>query len=205
MARAFKRRGDRIHGRMNGNERAVVAGLIEQTRELLAPDQPSTGDPLADFEASLRAPDEPVEQADRDPALQRLLPDAHRGEPSVAAEFRRLTEQDLRQRKHATFTVAIDALLAQPGDREDSLDLSTEQAQALMVSLTDVRLLLAERMGLREEADLEALTAQLQADPEHGLGYAFGVYEYLTWLQDSVVGALLGRRLPFLPPFSSGG
>ena len=37
----------------------------------------------------------------RDPALERLLPTAHRGDEQVASEFRRLTEHDLRDRKAA--------------------------------------------------------------------------------------------------------
>lgn len=134
-----------------------------------------------------------TDPGDRDPALARLLPDAHRGDPAVSAEFRRLTEQDLRRRKSDGLTAAIDALRGvTEGDRV-SLDQPT--AQAFVVALTDTRLLIGERLGLRTEEDAEALELQLRADPDNPVAYAAAVYDFLTWLQDSLVGALMGRRL----------
>ncbi len=44
---------------------------------------------------------DPRLEGPRDPALERLLPPAHREDEAVAAEFRRLTEQGLRERKTA--------------------------------------------------------------------------------------------------------
>ena len=43
MAKAFKRKGDRFVARLDSLEREVVAGLLEQTREFLAP-APRAGD-----------------------------------------------------------------------------------------------------------------------------------------------------------------
>ena len=37
MAKAFKRKGDRFVARLDSLEREVVAGLMEQTRDFLAP------------------------------------------------------------------------------------------------------------------------------------------------------------------------
>lgn len=225
MGARFKRHGERIVGRLDAAERAIVAGLIEQTRDLLAPDLIPTGDPLADLDAFLDHADpagpvaaaaaaasagrtgtqpdgEPrgdsdAAGAERDPALERLLPDAHRGDPKVAAEFRALAEQDLRQRKYQRFTEAITALAVDGAETDDRLVLTKAQAEAIAVSLTDVRLLLGDRLGLHTEDDIDALESAVVADPEHRLAYPYSVYEYLTWLQDTLVGALAGRRLPF--------
>ena len=53
MARAFRRKGDRLVGKLDEAERLIVASLMEQTRSLLAPDVASTGDAFADLIASL--------------------------------------------------------------------------------------------------------------------------------------------------------
>lgn len=200
MAKGFKRKGDHYLARMDPNERSIVAGLMEQTRDLLAPpERESTGDVFEDLVAglgvSLAAEDQesatPDEPEERDPALDRLLPTAHRGDDQIAAEFRRLTEHDLRDRKAINLATAIGALRGASGDR---LDLSKPEAQAMVVALTDTRLLLGERLGLRTDEDATALEERLA-----GLGaddpvvYAVSFYDFLTWLQESLTGALMGR------------
>ena len=212
MGARFTRRGDRVVGRLSGTERAIVAGLIGQTRDLLAPEVIPTGDPLTDLDAQLDhmdlsdeprlagtgAADPPGDSdAARDPALTRLLPDAHRGDPKVAAEFRALAEQDLRQRKYQRFTEAIRALQVDDAAADDRLELTKAQAEAIAVALTDVRLLLADRLGLHTDDDIEALEGAIIADAEHDLAYPYTVYDFLTWLQDSMVGALTSRRFLF--------
>ncbi len=208
MARPFRRKGQRYVATIDAGERAIVAGLMDQTRTLLAPEVASTGDPFADLVASLEAElaasadsgegmPRGTDPGDRDPALARLLPDAHRGDPAVAAEFRRLTEQDLRRRKSDALDTAIEALLSVPED-SDSVSLDRPQADALLVALTDTRLLLAERLGVRTEADmsrLEAKVAGREDQLDDPLTFAVAVYDFLTWLQETLAGALMGRRL----------
>lgn len=210
MARAFRRKGERFVAKLDPAERHIVASVMEQTRSLLEPEVASTGDPFADLVASLEAsvgtPEgkpRGTDPGDRDPALARLLPDAHREDAAVSAEFRRLTEQDLRRRKSDGLATAIAALrrpsadstpAAENADDRVSLDAST--AAAFVVALTDTRLLLGERLGLRTEADVEALEAHLREAPQDPVAYAAAVYDFLTWLQDSLVGALMGRRWP---------
>lgn len=201
MARGFKRKGDVVVARMDANEREVVAGLMEQTRLLLAPaERELTGDPFEDLvaglgvslaaEDQLEMPDGPEE---RDPALDRLLPTAHRGDDQVAAEFRRLTEHDLRERKATNLATAIAALRRPTGDR---LELGRDEAQATMIALTDTRLLLGERLGLRTDDDAAALEQRLAGlDADDPTVYAVSFYEFLTWLQESLAGALMGRGL----------
>ena len=206
MARAFRRKGELYAARLDPQERAIVVGLLEQTRELLAPEVAATGDAFTDLIASLGPdfgstadpgvlgpnPRRAEPERDRDPALDRLLPDAHRSDPAIAAEFRRLTEHDLRRRKSDTITAAIDALSVTDGDK---VRLTKAQADSLLVALTDTRLLIGERLGLRNDSDVESLERRIVANPEHPLAFAAAVYDFLTWLQDSLAGALMGRRL----------
>jgi hypothetical protein len=198
MASAFRRhRGDLV-AQLDQTERALVVGLMEQTREILAPRQlaggPGAGaDDLDPFEALVASLREPVGLSDQplDPALERLLPLGHRGDETVAAEFRRLTEQDLREHKSRCLDEAM-ALLR--GSRGDKVRVPVAQGQSVLVALNDVRLLLGERLGLRTDEDAEHLEAYLAAaDEDDPAAYVLAVYDFLGWLQDSLVEALLPR------------
>lgn len=210
MARAFLLERKRYVAVLDGTERAMLAGLMEQTRLILAPEVEPTGDAFADLVASmgvsLSAEDQQPESdaaafTERDPALDRLLPTAHRGDDQVAAEFRRLTEEGLRQRKSANLDVALERLGAASGDR---VVLDDRQAPAFLMALTDVRLLLGERMGMRTEEDAAALHDAMEtlADDDP-LGYALAWYDFMTWLQETLTHALMGE--PFGPPEASDG
>jgi hypothetical protein len=220
VAKAFKRKGAGFVARLDDDEREVVVGLLEQTYEFLAPEvREPTGDPFDDLVARLGLPrlrdidsqgsressddtgydsaydtghdareDDP--QRLIDPALGRLLPDAHPDDPGLSAEFRRLTEHGLREGKAANLAAAISALLDPVGDR---VNLDQEQAQAMVIALTDVRLLLGDRLGLRTDEDADALQDRLEAasvdDPQLHLA---ACYDFLTWLQESLIQALTG-------------
>ena len=195
MAKAFKRKGDRFVARLDSLEREVVAGLLEQTRDFLAPaPRAETGDPFDDLVASMGMPSfqeatDPRLEGPRDPALERLLPPAHREDEAVAAEFRRLTEQGLRERKTANLTTAVDALREADGDK---VVLSAAQAQALVVALTDVRLLLGERLGLRTDDDADELAQRLDdADQDDPAMLLAAYYDFMTWLQESLTQSLM--------------
>jgi hypothetical protein len=198
VARAFKRKRDGFVARLDDVEREVVVGLLRQTHDFLAPvHREPTGDPFDDLVARLGLPrlsdanpsadDAPA--APRDPALDRLLPSAHREDPALAAEFRRLTEHGLREGKAANLSIAISALQAADGDK---VRLDQEQAGAMVVALTDVRLLLGERLGLRTDEDADALQDRIeeasQDDPQLDLA---AYYDFMTWLQESLAQALL--------------
>lgn len=206
MARAFLREGGRYVGILDPTERTILHGLMEQTRALLSPEVEPTGDTFDDLVASMglsfgsaeQEPGSPAAQGDsgaaeRDPALDRLLPTAHRGDDQVAAEFRRLTEEGLRQRKSGNLDVALHRIAAATGDR---VELDESEAPAFLMALTDVRLLLGERMGMRTEDDAEALYAALEAlDDDDPLGYAVAWYDFLTWLQETLTHAVMGTDL----------
>lgn len=207
MARGFRRRGSGDHVRytaqLDALERATVAGLMDQVHDLLDPRPlPDAGGGGADDDfASIVAglgmgvtlavedqADLDASAAQRDPALDRLLPTANREDDEAAAEFRRLTETGLRRRKAAGLLLAATTLR---GD-EDKVRLDEGGARAFLVALTDVRLVLGERMGLRTDEDVEVLEAAAQdLDPDDPLGYALAVYDFLTWLQETLASAML--------------
>ena len=200
MARAFLRDGDLIVAVLDETERAILSGLMEQTRILLSPEIEPTGDAWGDLVASMglslggdaaRGPDEQGHEEDRDPALDRLLPAGHRGDDAVATEFRRLTEEGLRQRKSGNLDVALARLAAAD---DDHVFLDQGQATAFVMALTDVPLLLGERLGIRTEAHAEALFASLDhLDDDDPAGYAVAWYDFLTWLQETLTSALMGE------------
>ena len=202
MARGFKRKGQRFVAAFDVMERGVVAGLMEQTRELVAPpERERSGDAFEDLVAGLGvsvAADDQVAGPNevggaRDPALERLLPTAHKGDQEVASEFRRLTENDLRDRKATTLTTAIEALRAADGDK---LELTRDQAHAMVIALTDTRLVLGDRLGLRTDDDALELDERVERlDPDDPTVYAASYYDFLTWMQESLTTALMGRGL----------
>jgi hypothetical protein len=153
---------------------------------MLADDAAPDADPLAamvGISENARVPD--------DPAVRRLLPDASRDDPEAAREFRRFTERGLRARKQEALATARATLDAGP-----SLLLTDEQARSWVTALTDVRLVLAERLGLRTDEDADQLHVTLAgADDDDPVAWLAAVYDFLTWLQETLV-AVLQVALP---------
>jgi hypothetical protein len=111
----------------------------------------------------------------RDPAVARLFPNAYSDDDQAAAEFRRFTEPALRHRKVDAARVLVD-LLQQDGNT----NLDREQAAAVLAALNDLRLILGTRLGIGQEQ------SQHEPDPGHDL------YDYLTYLQGTLVHAIAG-------------
>src|SRR5690606_14073696 len=128
-------------------ERAALADLVDDVAALL-----DEGRPAAEDLPGLRIGTGPVEPP-RDPAVRRLLPDASRADPDVAAEFRRLTEDDLRTTKLDQLGLLRRALTAEGPD----LVVRAADAPRVAAALTDVRLVVAERLGVRTEEDADAV------------------------------------------------
>jgi len=200
VATGFKRKGFRFVAQLDEAEREVVVELLLQTHAFLAPvHRQTTGDPFDDLVATLGLPALADSEADaaqvpRDPAMERLLPAGHHDDPAMAAEFRRLTQHGLRERKTANLAAAIAAVTAADGDK---VRLDQEQAQAMVVALTDVRLLLGERLGLRTDDDADALQDRLESADEDDAAeddpqlYLAAYYDFMTWLQESLTQALM--------------
>lgn len=200
MATAFRRRGrgaDRLYvATLDADERRVLASLMDQVHDLLEPPETtSTGDDaFDDLVAGLDLGDGPAPDAAsapqpaRDPALDRLLPTANREDDAAAAEFRRLTEGGLRHRKAGALATASAALRHD----EDRVSLDADGARAFLTALTDVRLVLGERLELRSDEDLELLErAASSLEDDEPLLHLLALYDFLTWLQETLADALL--------------
>ena len=131
---------------LDAAERAAVLDVVEDVVQLLGAGEPAGQWPHVQLsEAPLPAPS--------DPALRRLLPDASRAAPEIAAEFRRLTEDELRGTKAGNLAVLRSVLQADTS----AVRVEPAAAPAVAAALTDLRLVLAERLGVRSEADADAV------------------------------------------------
>lgn len=131
-----------------------------------------------------------MEDLDRaDPVVTRLFPDLYREDPTGSEELRRYTEDDLRAAKLDQAAALLDSLPPEGGP----VTLTAEQAEMWLRTLTDVRLALGVRLNLRDDTDLEAeLDDAVLHDPTSPLVGNLSVYAYLTFLQESLVLALMG-------------
>lgn len=231
MARAFKvrqvtvagRKEPRYAARLDAGERILVGGLMAQVADLIeVPDPPAPrpgesgagsdfDDIVARLGMSIATDDaETLGQAgsraerpshvldSEDPAIRRLFPIANRSDPHAAAEFARLSEIGLRQRKRDNLLRGA-ALM----DRSGAIELTPQDATTLLVALTDVRVVLGERMGLRSDEDAAALELVVEdLDEDDPRLQLVLIYDFLTWLQESLALALL-RGVP--PEGTAGG
>ncbi|WP_044492883.1 DUF2017 family protein [Nesterenkonia massiliensis] len=123
--------------------------------------------------------------APEDPVLARLLPEAAE-DPQEAAQLRRLTEASLRESKLADLRTARMLL------ESDPVTLTEEQAPIFGRALNDVRLTLATRLGIEDEADAEQIhqmagTSQAATTEQ----FMAEVYAFTTWLQETLFSAML--------------
>ena len=219
--RAFRRERGMLVAELNADERAAVAAVVADVAQLLGAgrleDRGATGRPgdhdmpgglpTAEHLAGLSLRIDDI-QAPDDAAVRRLLPDASRHEPAVSAEFRRLTEDDLRQIKTARLTALWDALTTRPADGwpAGALVVRPDAGADLAATITDLRLVLADRLGLDDDEASEALYADLerglpdddddddgaQPDPPADVRrYLGSIYAALSWLQESLIDVLL--------------
>ncbi|MBO1751694.1 DUF2017 family protein [Actinotalea sp. BY-33] len=195
----FRREGDAYVARLDAAERAVLLDVVDDVVSLLAEGGPSSvarGRAAASHPLdALRMEAEDV-QTPTDPALRRLLPDAS-VDPEVTAEFRRLTEADLRTAKTDHLLRLRAALMAA------SLDVVVVPSEAprIAAALTDVRLVVSERLEVRTDADADALYHLIGSDPEPSdvadpraqvaRRFLATVYVVLSLLQESLVELML--------------
>jgi hypothetical protein len=116
-----------------------------------------------------------LDEAPDDPSLERLFPPAY-DDAKSEDEYRRLMRDELLDGRRRALEVVEETL-----DRDR---LSTEQAQAWLTALNDLRLVLGTRLGVREDELLERL------DPADPRAPGLGLYAYLSWLQEQLVEAL---------------
>ena len=122
---------------------------------------------LGELEAKLDDPD--------DPGLRRLFPQAH-DDPQSEEQYRSLVRDQLVDGRSKAAVTMRETL------RKDSL--TTDEADAWLRALNDLRLVLGTRLDVTEDLDYENL------DLNEPRGRDLAVYGYLTWLQEQLVEAL---------------
>lgn len=156
----------------------------DTARALSAEFEPEEASVVAELAGQVAVLVQNRESNAEDPALRRLLPDAYRDDSDAAAEFRRMTADDLSDRKVENANVLIATLHdATQATDTSTVTLDEEQALAWLRGITDIRLSLASRLGITgDELDDE------DAEPvEPGV---FDVYDWLAFVQDSLIRAL---------------
>ncbi|MFL4475299.1 DUF2017 domain-containing protein [Paeniglutamicibacter sp. MACA_103] len=186
MARAFKNTMRGFSASLEAAERQLLRGLFEDVITLLEPQRAVDEDPLwamvgldpNSHKADFAAPS--------DRATKRLLPDADPDDAAASLEFRRLSERGIRERKIGALREA--ALLMESG----SILLNEQTAPRFASAVNDVRLVLAERLGLESEEDAERIHAQDDWSKAETVDeYLALVYNFVTWLQESLMQAML--------------
>jgi hypothetical protein len=203
--RAFRPRGEVAVAELDHDERTVVARIVADVGLLLggdvfgmerAPweveDAPDILEHVTRFESALAEPD--------DPAILRLLPNAAPTDREVAEEFRRYTDADLRSLKVARLR-RIWSELSEDGPE---WEVPRDEAMDTAAALTDVRLVLASRLGLATDEDADRLHADVaraaaegsagDSDDDRERLWLGMLYQSLTWLQDSLVAFVMGEE-----------
>lgn len=174
---------------LDEQEREVLVHLLGQLDDLLDDGEVVSEDPLAAL-VGMGDPDAEPPTTPEDPAVARLLPDGNRDDPEASSEYRRLTEYGLRARKRSGARLAAQALSG-----GEPVVLTPEEALALMKSMTDVRLVLGERLELKTDEDAERLHNRLWAgDGDESFLATASVYELLTSWQEHLIHAVSARK-----------
>jgi hypothetical protein len=117
-----------------------------------------------------------TEGAADDPAMRRLFPRAFLDDEAAAVEFDEVVRDDLLEQRLAAIDTMERTLRA---DR-----LSEDELVAWLGAVNDLRLVLGVRLAVTEESTPE----DFGGDPE--AERAFGLYAYLSYLEEDVVRAL---------------
>jgi len=139
------RSGDRIVLEFADGESGVLRSLVDQYIEVVGTD------------------------AGADPAHARMFPAAYRDDDAAAEEFTRYTRAGLVDRKAANaaqVSLALD---------EETVRLTADAAARWLPLLTDLRLVIADRLGIRIDDD------EIPDTP------AGEVYSWLGHLQESII------------------
>ncbi|GMA31964.1 hypothetical protein GCM10025875_19560 [Litorihabitans aurantiacus] len=107
----------------------------------------------------------------------------------MAAEVRSLTEDAVRSAKGERLRRVWWDLRG----RHDEIRVPDERAMAWAGALTDVRLVLAQRLGVQDSADAERLEEVAAASSDEVSRALASLYLALSWLQESLIEAMLAE------------
>ena len=226
--RAFRRVPEGLACGLDDWERELIARLALEVRALLHADAPST-EGAGESETSSPSRPDPVRpgesERDRevlealdldldpptnhvhagrpnaDPVIAVLLPQASE-DPLTAMEVSSLTRARLRGDK-ADRLERLAVELRAPSGPEETVLVAPGQESDWLGAINDIRLVLAQRLGIESAQDAERVhAAAFREVPEEETsreqwyrGTAL-VYDMVTWWQESLVSALFGGTGP---------
>jgi hypothetical protein len=158
----FRRKGDEYVARLDPAEAGIVGLLLDQLDQLLTGHE---------------------DDVEGDEVVARLLPEGHRGDPRLAADYRELTRESLVAGKADDLATVRATLPAEGG----ALRLDADQATAWLRTTNDLRLALGTRLGIGADSEPPD---ELVSEADQQLA----VYYWLTAVQGSLVDALAAGR-----------
>ena len=168
-----------LHVSLEEVEVALLQSLARQLQDLVGPRDDPDADPL-DALVGI----DPLAQTPDDPALHRLLPDAYtrrrggrRGVPAVHRA--RPAHGEGGQRRASS--------MRSSSTRDGEVTIAGDAIPAWLGFLNDTRLTIGTRLEISEE-NHDELADLPDSDPRSGL---FQVYDWLTFLQESIVQRIL--------------
>lgn len=180
--------GVKLRSEMDAHEASVLRSLVASVLGML--EERAAGAPQDDLAAltGLRTGNSAPPDV---PALRRLLPDFHRPDADatvhpddesadLSGALRSLHEPDIIDAKLAAGAVILRTVPESGG----KVVLTPEQADAWLYGLNDLRLALGTTLGIDDDTP-EALDEDDPRAPH------LDVYHWLTWMQDSLVQALM--------------
>jgi len=173
---SIKRKGGVVRVQLRPEERAILSSLAGEVAQMLDSDDAGT-DPL---EAMVDMSTEAVAAPD-DPAVKRLLPDAY-SDAEGAAEFRRLTDAELRRGKTDALTRLIDDLSTESAQ----IELPDDVADRWLSAINDIRLVLGVRLEVTDDFGRWRDTLAVD-DARQPLVAA---YDWLSMVQEMLVEAI---------------
>ncbi|MDQ1588045.1 MAG: hypothetical protein QOJ77_1210 [Microbacteriaceae bacterium] len=203
----IRERDGRLSAEFEPEEVALLSQLARETAELVEDWRSGSETPADDvWRSSSESPnndqwrsssesrsDTHIETPADDPAMLRLLPDAYRDDAAAAAEFRRFTADGLAERKTANARAVV-ASIGTESTTTTTVRLDEPAVQAWLRVLTDIRLVLATRLGIEHDGDrgyADSDAAILLSD----------IYDWLGIVQSSILDAL--TEPPDRAPFQS--
>ncbi|MCA1008811.1 DUF2017 domain-containing protein [Rhodococcus hoagii] len=179
--------GLKLRSEMDAHEATVLRSLVTSVSGLL--EERAASAPTDEL-AALTGLRTGNSETPSDEVLARLLPDFQRPDPdkpdndsergNVNSALRSLHEPDIIDDKLAAGSVILQTVPAEGG----KVVLTPEQADAWLAGLNDVRLALGTNLGIDDDTPDEV-------DPDDPRAPHYDVYHWLTWMQDSLVQALI--------------
>ncbi|MFT4245282.1 MAG: DUF2017 domain-containing protein [Micrococcaceae bacterium] len=180
MAGEFYNGAKGFTAQLNKPEKDFIRNLLVDVIELISTEN-SSDDELADLVGISDG------KRPEDPVLQRLFPDGVKDSEAEATEFRKLSEMNVKERKLSQLRNAVKLLSG-----EGPLVLKPDEAMDFAAALNSVRIVIATRLDIKDEVQAEQIQFMLDFnDVKTNEDYLIVTYNFLSWLQDSLMQAML--------------